>query len=200
VGPTDLFRSWTLSNVAQPLPVQLVHLAVLCTDEARQVEWTTASESGSSHFQVWRSTEHGTEQMIGAVPSAGHSNTLRTYGLLDPDPPSGALLYRLESIDLDGTSGMSDQVYSACEHLGGPSITGSYTEGGIHLRYHLPYAGHTGWALYNAAGQLVATWPTMELLSGDQQLTLPLRGSSTGLYTLRALDLNMGSALRLLVP
>ena len=200
VGAADLFRSWTLSNVAQPLPVQLVHMAVHCTDEARQMEWTTASESGSSHFQVWRSADLGVEQMIGTVPSAGHSNTLRTYGLIDTDPPSGTLFYRLESIDLDGTSGMSDHVHSACEHIGGPSITGSYAEGAFHLRYHLPHAAHTGWALYNSAGQLVATWPTMELHSGDHQLTLPFHGSSTGLYTLRALDLNMGSALRLLVP
>jgi len=200
VGPSDLFRSWTLSNVAQPLPVRLVGFAAECTEARVQLTWTTASESGSSHFLIWRSSDQEAEQMIGTVPAAGHSNGIRSYVSMDNDAPAGNLYYRLEGVDVDGSSQLSDQVTTYCGHVDTPSFTGWYADGALFVDHHLPEGGHSSWELYNAAGQVVATWPVMELHPGEHRTRLPLRGVSTGLYTLRAGNRDLGSAVRLAIP
>jgi len=84
-------------------PELMVHLlnftATKVTDGAQAV-WTTENEQNYTNFTVERSSDGGANfAVVGGYPSDG----LGTYSLLDKTPPVGNDLYRLKTVDVNGT-------------------------------------------------------------------------------------------------
>ena len=101
---------WTLGNSTNPLPVELVDFtAQLQGAETVQLKWATASEKNSDRFEVERSLDGSAFDRIGTVAAAGSSSGAQLYALLDRHLPAGAgrLYYRLQQVDLDGTTSYS---------------------------------------------------------------------------------------------
>lgn len=85
-----LFIGLTLTTYAQPLkkatnehqvlPVSLTSF-ILKSEKTNEiiVNWSTASEANSSHFEVLVSKDGKSFHRIGMVNSAGNSNTVRDY-------------------------------------------------------------------------------------------------------------------------
>ncbi|WP_281616366.1 T9SS type A sorting domain-containing protein [Flammeovirga sp. SubArs3] len=88
------------------LPVELISFTGTKQGENVVLEWATASEQNSSHFDIQRSTDNRNWDMIGSVEAAGNSNTTLKYSFLDENVPSvqGVVYYRLNQIDLDQQS------------------------------------------------------------------------------------------------
>ncbi|HPN19842.1 MAG TPA: T9SS type A sorting domain-containing protein, partial [Chitinophagales bacterium] len=63
----------------------------------------TVSELNSKEFQIERSKDGITYQMLGTVTAAGNSNSLKYYTYSDNDILSGKSYYRLKIVDLDQT-------------------------------------------------------------------------------------------------
>ncbi|PHI20873.1 hypothetical protein CEQ90_05775 [Lewinellaceae bacterium SD302] len=71
--------------------------------DAVQLDWRTATESGSDYFGVERQNQRGNWDQIGTVAAAGNSMNISDYDFLDNQPgPADPLLYRLRQVDLDG--------------------------------------------------------------------------------------------------
>jgi hypothetical protein len=71
------------------------------------VRWETQSETDCFGFHVWRSDAGGAQRRITHAPVSGGGTTTtpRDYSLLDSDAPDGIeVWYRLEQVDVDGTS------------------------------------------------------------------------------------------------
>ncbi len=99
------------SDYLVPLPEQLLSFRAVAESIAVvKLTWTTTAEVNSSHFEVERSTENQTFEVIGKVAAAGNSPTARNYELRDTNlpPGTGPLYYRLRQVALDGTA-----IYSA---------------------------------------------------------------------------------------
>lgn len=100
-----------LSNVAQvkidivtdPLPVKLAYFDVQKTENAALLEWRTAEETNSAHFDVQRSDDTRNWRVLGAVEAAFESNTTRSYTFTDSIPEPGLNYYRLMLVDGDGS-------------------------------------------------------------------------------------------------
>lgn len=92
------------------LPVELLRFTGSDLPEGVLLEWSTASEINSSHFEVERSVDGARWERIGRLEAQGNSVTLTSYALLDPAPFAGANYYRLRSIDLDGSMALSETV------------------------------------------------------------------------------------------
>lgn len=84
------------------LPVTLESLTAEATAKAATVKWATSSESGSSHFEVERSTDGRNFFPVGRVESMGNYEGLTNYDFVDETVTSGVNYYRLRQVDFDG--------------------------------------------------------------------------------------------------
>lgn len=92
-------------------PVVLVSFSGQHTAGANILEWITASEQNSSHFEVQRLIPGATFETVGKVSAAENSTDFRSYSFIDNDPLTGATqYYRLKQVDLDGSFEYSPQI------------------------------------------------------------------------------------------
>jgi hypothetical protein len=78
------------------------------------LSWQTASEHNSSHFDVEKSRDGESWQVIETIPSAGNSNELLNY--IAYDQVTNILnYYRLNQVDIDGANKVYDPIAVSCE-------------------------------------------------------------------------------------
>ncbi len=159
---------------AVPLPVELVSFAANAVNDRVELFWETATETGSSHFLVERSSDGMKWDVITRVEAAGESQALVTYRISDNTPLSGRSFYRLQSVDSDGSSEYSDVVMlerTGAHAYPNPAPTGS----------EISFSGM--FEVYDLEGRLVA--------SARDRIVLP-----RGMYLFRN---DSGSAERVIV-
>ncbi len=89
------------SNAA--LPVSLIlFAATLQNDNKVAIHWATASETNASHYQVERSNDAISFEVIAYKEAAGNSQERKDYALTDHSPGFGINYYRLCQVDADG--------------------------------------------------------------------------------------------------
>ncbi|MES2560605.1 MAG: LamG-like jellyroll fold domain-containing protein [Bacteroidota bacterium] len=97
-----------------PLPVVLLNFTARISNEHNvSLNWATASEKNSSHFEVERSADGKQFESLAKVDAAGSSNMVRNYAYADETAPlqqHNLLYYRLQMVDLDGTTEYSKVV------------------------------------------------------------------------------------------
>ena len=92
------------------LPVELLHFTGTDQAEGVRLQWSTANESNSSHFEVQRSMDGERWEQIARVAAQGISFSVTEYMHLDPAAFSGTNYYRLRVVDNDGSSEFSGVV------------------------------------------------------------------------------------------
>jgi len=91
------------------LPVELTEFIGLPNGKFNDLFWTTASESGTSHFTVERSVDGRAWDDLGEVEAVGDSNITQQYQFADSNP-YGTSFYRLRMVDNDDSFEYSDVV------------------------------------------------------------------------------------------
>jgi hypothetical protein len=124
-----------------PLPVTLISFKGKATEKGNELEWKIASEKNFSHYEVERSVDAKTFEIIGKVNGAGNTKEKLVYNFIDSPltpgggtlsenssplifsqpntnaiqstPPLGVggLFYRLSLIDQDGTKNHSNIIF-----------------------------------------------------------------------------------------
>lgn len=89
-------------TVAGSLPVELTTFSVQQSKEEVILDWTTATEFNSSHFEIERSFDLEDWTFIGTVEAKGESQVEVDYSLIDEKPGLGKNYYRILQYDLDG--------------------------------------------------------------------------------------------------
>jgi hypothetical protein len=95
----DAFSTWTLAPSAIGLPVIFSGFKLQCRNGMISLEWKTAQEVNSSHFEIERNTGLGWTG-IGTLPAAGNSSTEKIYSFTDNNSSAGAQ-YRIAQYDVD---------------------------------------------------------------------------------------------------
>jgi len=113
------FSPFTISSEGglgqSPLPVELLNFEAKCLeDNSVKIDWSTASENNSSHFDVRKSFDGFTWETIETVPSAGNSTELLSYSVIDRSMTNGNVYYRLKQVDIDGQYEIFDIVNTNC--------------------------------------------------------------------------------------
>ena len=88
------------------VPIDLLDFAGHTINTDNLLEWTTATEQNSSHFQMERSFNGRDFTDIGTVAAAGNSTSLKHYQYYDRNIDKlnrEFMYYRLRSVDLDNT-------------------------------------------------------------------------------------------------
>ncbi len=92
------------------LPIKLLSFDGWNEGPVNQLEWKTATEINSDHFDVERSLTGEVFDKIGEVPAAGFSEIENTYKLSDLKPNKGLNYYRLNLIDRNLTNEYSNVI------------------------------------------------------------------------------------------
>lgn len=93
----------SLDYATSPLPLTLISFNAKWCDASVCLDWITAQESNTSHFEIERSKDAQHWFKIGKVNAAGNSDHFRNYAVVDFSPASGVNYYRLKMADLDET-------------------------------------------------------------------------------------------------
>lgn len=99
----------TLCSGELPLPVQLLSFTGRADGSKNVLSWSTATERESDRFEVERSTDLSTWELVASAAAAGTSNSTLHYMVYDKAPTQLAY-YRLRQVDLDGTNTFSEVV------------------------------------------------------------------------------------------
>lgn len=92
------------------LPVSLLNFSGKLVNQSTELEWRTAQEQNSQHFDVLRSTDGSSFSAIGKVRAAGSSSVTSHYSFTDRSPLPGMNYYKLKSVDKDGSFTYSNTV------------------------------------------------------------------------------------------
>ncbi len=84
------------------LPVELSSFTSVINRRDVTLNWTTASETNNSGFEIERSTVSGSWNKIGFVSGNGTSTTPHSYSFVDRGLNSGKYNYRLKQVDFNG--------------------------------------------------------------------------------------------------
>lgn len=98
----DLYR---LDGSFSPLPLHLLKFTATDLTASVQLDWSTVSEKGTSHFAIERSSDGAKFETIGNVNAATNGTQKNDYRFNDASSASlqGKLYYRLKMVDKDGS-------------------------------------------------------------------------------------------------
>jgi hypothetical protein len=92
-----------------PLPVELLNFEAKEVENRKvNLEWQTASEADNDYFEVQRSIDLESWELVTAVDGAGNSSELLSYSVEDLEPYMGLSYYKLMQVDNNGESTLSD--------------------------------------------------------------------------------------------
>lgn len=74
------------------------------------MKWSTATETNNKGFEVQRSSDNKTFNLISFVDGKGTTTSIQHYNYLDASATSGKYYYRLRQVDFDGSYKYSDVV------------------------------------------------------------------------------------------
>jgi hypothetical protein len=172
---------------AGALPVKLSFFNGEQKSNTIQLNWATATEAGSRHFNVQRSVNQSGFITIGQVNSAGNTTINTSYMFTDHTLPQGLLGYRLEQVDADGKS-----VFSAVlqfNNRSGNAMMNVYpnpvTTKKITVAVNNLAAGNYTIRVTGVDGKavLAKTYTASVLTSLQQEIELPA-GVAKGMYTI----------------
>ncbi|WP_245868820.1 T9SS C-terminal target domain-containing protein [Pontibacter ramchanderi] len=97
----DVKVAWHIEPDFVPLPVELTKFTVRPVAKAVELNWTTASEHESKHFEIERSADAKSFTKIGVVNARGTTSLTTNYTFQDREPLIGTSYYRLKQVDED---------------------------------------------------------------------------------------------------
>ncbi len=102
-GPTTNGEVEDYNILAVALPLNLLSFDAQKADGHAILNWATASEVHTSHFEVEASTNGTDYRALGRVQAAGNSEEKQQYTYRHMSPAAGRYYYRLKMVDQDGT-------------------------------------------------------------------------------------------------
>jgi len=115
IAPTDFYAAWVLSDILDPLPVELMNFSAKCNINGDvTISWTTNSETNNDYFTIEKSYNGYDFFSIGTLDGAGNSSEILNYLFVDTDGDYSAY-YRLKQTDFNGDETYSDIISIKCE-------------------------------------------------------------------------------------
>jgi len=111
-GYIGTFSPFGLGDETQPLPIELLNFSAHCQAGYPTFEWTTATETNNSHFNLEQSPNLETWYPVAQAMGAGFSSTPKSYSFdLATFSPSKGLYFRLKQTDYDGKHESFDPIH-----------------------------------------------------------------------------------------
>jgi hypothetical protein len=181
----------TFTVVAPALPVRLTaFLAEPLGPGAVQLRWNTATEEQNKEFVVQRSADGREFISLARLPGHGNTTQPQAYQYNDKQLPANLskLYYRLQQVDVDGTSTYSPVRVVTVVPGEAPPMLQAYVptpaDGLLHYTFAGPTTGTEELVLYSIMGQRLGQYPLAASGSG----TVPVAGLAAGTYVLHLVN------------
>jgi hypothetical protein len=177
------FSYWTLSDIDNPLPLQLISFSAVCAGSYALIEWKTGSESQLNDFLVQRSTDGTSWSTLGSVDALNAANGA-VYSFKDPAPQPNCF-YRLKIVDRDAKLTYSPIFSGGCSDIALPFRVYPnpvVSQAVVQISVRQAATGKVQVLNMSGASVYEAGW---NLRAGPNQLVIPVSGWAAGTYLLR---------------
>ncbi len=173
------------------LPVELASFVSNIYRNKVTLDWSTASETNNSGFNIERKKSNGTAwSKIGFVEGHGNSNVIKNYSYSDNLLQTGSYNYRLKQIDLNGSFEYFE-LHNLVE-IGVPQkfeLSQNYPNPfnpTTKIKFSLPYDSRISLNVYDISGRLISSIVNNEFRSADYySFEFNAGGLSSGIYFYR---------------
>ncbi|MBI2793345.1 MAG: T9SS type A sorting domain-containing protein [Ignavibacteria bacterium] len=187
-GIIDFFES----NGGSVVPVELMRFDARARGNNVDVSWTTASENGVDHFEVERADvitgNNSFFSTLGTVTAQGTTTQTTDYGFKDAGVAAGRYLYRLTTVDADGsrdaTGAIEVDVVGADASFSIERVTPQPASTEATLVVQVPKASQVRIEIVNTLGELAAVAFDGMLAVGLQPVKVDVGSLPAGAYTL----------------
>jgi hypothetical protein len=178
------FSRWTLSTMNNPLPIKLTSFNIGCVNGSAYLSWNTAQEQNTSRFDVERSMDGITWQIIGSVAAAGNSQLGNAYSYTDESSTPGTAFYRIVEMDLDGAVTYSTIASGNCALAGErPVIYPNPVRDILWVSLNSTSTSDLKIEIYNTEGAIIRT-QVNHLVQGGNKVDIDVKSLSPGTYIL----------------
>ncbi len=122
VGVNDAFVH-KFAQINFVLPVELSKFYIQKQSDGNKLVWETASETNNSHFELQKSVNGVTFELIKTVIGNGTSAKTNSYSYLDADVNNYTIYYRLKQVDKNGEAKYSNIIVSKNNELIRTAVT-----------------------------------------------------------------------------
>jgi|GEM_PF-3925561 len=179
-GATASYGNTGCTNV---IPVRLTGFNASYNAGVATLNWQTATEFNTDHFEIQRSFDGTHFARLTNVTAAGNSSTPKNYTYTDRNIEYRATYYRIKEVDKDGFSGYSN-IARINPSKNGLSINNIYPKpasGTITLEWNNNIASQSKVIIRDMSGRTLKTENIIGY-SGFNKYTLNIENISKGMY------------------
>ncbi len=183
---TASFSDFTVSDLNNPLPVELNAFSSNVSGRNVCLTWSTATEINSYMFTIQQSkTGQDDWKTLGQVKASGYSNAPKYYSYLDKNLNSGNYSYRLKMIDNDGTYKYSPIVDAEIVSPKSYDLSQNYPNPcnpSTVISYQIPVGGNVQIDVFSMTGQKTGTIVKETKEAGYYSVTFNTSQMPSGVY------------------
>ena len=183
-----------------PLPVELVYFTATVRNNQATLQWLTASELDNDRFEIERSQDAKSFEMVGTVKGKGTSNIENKYEFTDRTPVQGTVYYRLKQVDFNGEFAYSKVIAVNAKGLSNELTTQVYPNPFpdiLKLTLTAPEKQAADMVIYDMNGRQVLR-KAIELDAGVNSMELQLQQLQSGMYLLKIVGEGLESTTKIL--
>jgi hypothetical protein len=171
------------------LPVEIASFNAFMQSNNVILNWTTASESNNSYFEIQRSNNGNQFSSIGTVSGIGTTSLTTDYNFTDLAPFTTTNYYRLKQVDIDGRYKYSSilTIKSDSKLKKNISISPNPVSDKINIRISSDAATNGGIRIINAAGQVIYQQNERVIKGENLFIINRLQNLPKGFYTVQAI-------------
>lgn len=178
--------SGILSNMSNPLPIELVLFTGHTEGTINKLIWITMSEVNNDYFTLEKSADGINFTPFDKINGAGNSTIELDYSAYDYQPFSGISYYRLKQTDYNGAFSYSN-IVALDNGLNTISVENMYpnpTNDFINFDFNTPVKGNIHTQVIAYTGQVV-TDNIQSVSEGKSILKTDMSNFAKGIYSLR---------------
>ncbi|OSZ80583.1 hypothetical protein CAP36_04850 [Chitinophagaceae bacterium IBVUCB2] len=170
------------SSNLNTLPVQFILFNVRCEGNNILINWKTAQEQNSSHFNIERSTDGIRWTVINIQSAAGNSNVEKAYSFSDSNPAQQSF-YRIAQYDIDGRVQYTSIIKATCDVSDIVKVWPNPVKETVFVNINTNSRSKAIIKMFDSKGALIKIQNT-ELLSGSNQVNMDMGKLPVGIYQL----------------
>ncbi len=189
-SPFDYYFEFEMSSFSElavvftnnvTLPVTWLSINGKLQNNTAIIEWATASESNSSHFEIEHSNNGVSFTKAGTVNAAGNSSSTSNYSFTHLLPVAGKNYYRIKQVDLDGRFTYS-RIVTLINNNEKNSIVISPNPAQDFIQLNTNISKPATIRIYSMEGKLVQQ---QQIPAGNQQRSIDISKLPAGMYSLQ---------------
>ncbi len=163
------------------LPAQISDFRAAVSGKNVNLSWQSLTETNVANYRLERSDNGVTYSTVTTLPAKGNSNVAISYGYTDNVSVDGNYLYRIVTVNQDGSSKATPSVTAIISGQGKLLLYPSVVHAGQNVTVKTSVTGLTNVYLFDAQGRLVK----QQRLTSNGLFTIYTSGLSTGIYNVK---------------